>query len=149
MSQFSPEIWSSCVGIRNVVTRILVDWKNLRGVLVNISRTSHRVFKKTLQYYSKCYCVARATKAFTLKGVQTTQHSSCWMMDSLYAFKCKRFRSTLHTGSFGTPLQISFWNTLHYQLKLCRDAVIPGRTRCNLLHYESSKRCTCLLNKSI
>jgi hypothetical protein len=29
-----------------------------------------------------------------------------WMV--LCAFKCKRFRNTRHTVTFGTPLQISF-----------------------------------------
>jgi hypothetical protein len=33
-------------------------------------------FKKALQYYSKCYCVASVTKTFTLKGVQTICHST-------------------------------------------------------------------------
>jgi hypothetical protein len=35
------------------------------------------------------------------------------MMNSLYAFKCKRFRNTCHTVQFGMQLQSSFLNTLY------------------------------------
>jgi hypothetical protein len=33
--------------------------------------------------------------------------------DSLYAFKCKRFRNTRHTAIFGIPLDSSLWNALY------------------------------------
>jgi hypothetical protein len=53
------------------------------------------VSKIALQCYSKCYCVARITKTFILKAVQTIRRSaSHWRMDNLYVFKCKRFRNT-------------------------------------------------------
>jgi hypothetical protein len=35
------------------------------------------------------------------------------MMDSLYAFKCKPFRNTRHTVTFGIALPSSFLNTLY------------------------------------
>jgi hypothetical protein len=59
------------------------------------------VLKRSLQWHSyyKRHCVASVTKTFTLKGVQT--RSISWTMDSLYAFKCKHFRNTLHTVTFG------------------------------------------------
>jgi hypothetical protein len=51
----------------------------------------YRMFqKKSSQWYSKCYCVATVSR--------------CWTMDSLYAFKCKRFRNTRHTVIFGISL---------------------------------------------
>jgi hypothetical protein len=43
----------------------------------------------------------------------------------------------------------SIWNTLHYQWKSHRKVSIPGKTRCVLLHYDSSKHCICPLNKFI
>jgi hypothetical protein len=49
------------------------------------------VSKIALQWYSKCYCVARVTNTFTLKCVQTIHHSRCWTMHSLYACMRKRF----------------------------------------------------------
>jgi hypothetical protein len=64
-------------------------------------------------------------------------------LDSLYAFKCKRFRNTRHT------IVKLFSHILHYQWKLYWTVAIPGRTRCVLLHYDSSKHRTCPLNKCI
>jgi hypothetical protein len=40
----------------------------------------------------------------TLKGVQSVHRSTPWTMDSLYAFKCKRFCNIRHTVTFGIPL---------------------------------------------
>jgi hypothetical protein len=60
---------------------------------------------------------------------------SCWTMDSLYAFKCKRFG---HIVIFGIPLWSSFWSTLHYHWTV----TIPGKTWSVSLHYGSSKHCT-------
>jgi hypothetical protein len=58
------------------------------------------VLKRSLQWYSKYYCVASVTKTFTLKGLQILRRWRCWTMDSLYAFKCKRFRNTHQTITF-------------------------------------------------
>jgi hypothetical protein len=38
---------------------------------------------------------------------------------------------------------------MHYQWKSHWTVTIPGKTRCVLLHDDSSKHCTCPLNKSI
>jgi hypothetical protein len=54
----------------------------------------------------------------------------CCIMDSLYVFKCKRFRNTRPTVTFGLPLWRAFWNTLHYQWKPHWTVTIPGKTRC-------------------
>jgi hypothetical protein len=59
-----------------------------------------------------------------------------WTMDSLYAFKCERFRNT----TFGIPLYNSFWNTLHYQWKSHWTVTILGKTLCALLHCDSQNR---------
>jgi hypothetical protein len=37
--------------------------------------------------------------------------SGCWTMDSLYAFKCKRFSNIRHIVTFAIPLQNTFLNT--------------------------------------
>jgi hypothetical protein len=67
----------------------------------------------------------------------------CWTMDSLYACKCIciLFQSS----------KALFWNTVvpHYQWKSHWTLTIPDKTQCNLLHYDSSKHCTCPLNKFI
>jgi hypothetical protein len=80
------------------------------------------VSKRALELYSKCYCVASVTKMFALKGLQTVHRSR-------------------------------YWNTItelfskHPALSV--DVTIPDETRCILLHYDSSKHCTCPLNKCI
>jgi hypothetical protein len=96
-----------------------------------------------------------------MKGMGICLHTGCFKkcftmvvfnvltMDSLYAFKCKHFRNTSHTVTFGIPLWSSFWNTLRYQCKSHWAVAIPGKTRCVLLRYDSSKHCTCPLNKFI
>jgi hypothetical protein len=43
-------------------------------------------------------------ETYTHKGVQTIHCSRCSAMDSLYAFKYKRFRNTRHTATFGIQL---------------------------------------------
>jgi hypothetical protein len=60
--------------------------------------------KRGLRGYSKCYCVANVTKAFTLRGVQIIHRSTCSAMDILYTFKCTRFRNTRLAATFGIPL---------------------------------------------
>jgi hypothetical protein len=62
------------------------------------------VSKRALQRCSKCYCVTSVTKTFTLKGVQIIHRLKCSAMDSLYAFKCKRFCNTRLTVTFGISL---------------------------------------------
>jgi hypothetical protein len=36
------------------------------------------VSKRDLQLYSNCYCVASVMKTFTLKDIQTINHSAPW-----------------------------------------------------------------------
>jgi hypothetical protein len=50
---------------------------------------------------------------------------------------------------FQKQLYSSFLNVLHYQWKPHWTITIPRKTRCVLLQYDSSKHCTCPLNKSI
>jgi hypothetical protein len=104
------------------------------------------VLKNNCTMVFQCYCVASVTKTL---GVQTIHLSTPWTIDSLYAFKRKGFHNIRHTVTFGIPLQSCFWNTLHYQWKSHWTVTIPGKTRCVLLHYDSSKHCTCPLNKFI
>jgi hypothetical protein len=66
-------------------------------------------------------------KEFKINLYKTT--SRCWTTASLYALKCKRFRNTRHTLTFGIPLQRSFWNTLHYQWKPHWTVTILGKTQ--------------------
>jgi hypothetical protein len=47
------------------------------------------------------------------KPYKLIHQSTPWMMDSVYAFKCKPFRITPHT-TFGIQWWSSFWNILHY-----------------------------------
>jgi hypothetical protein len=61
-------------------------------------------------------------------NVILTCYPKFWTMDSLYAFKCKRFRNTRHKVTFEIPLQSSFLNTLHYQWKSHWTVIIPGET---------------------
>jgi hypothetical protein len=42
-----------------------------------------------------------------------------------------------------------FWNTLHYEWKWHWSVTTAGKTRYPLLYYDSSKHCTCPLNKCI
>jgi hypothetical protein len=63
--------------------------------------TMFKVFQKEL--YNAIPNVT-VTKSFTLKGVQTIHRSTPWPMDSLYAFKRKRFRNSRHTVTFKMPL---------------------------------------------
>jgi hypothetical protein len=56
-------------------------------------------FKNTIQRYSKC----SKFQKFPLKAVQPIHHSKPSKMNSLYAFKCKSFRSTCHTVTFEIP----------------------------------------------
>jgi hypothetical protein len=44
------------------------------------------VSKRTTQWYSECYCVASATKAFTLKGVQTIHCSTYYACVYIYIY---------------------------------------------------------------
>jgi hypothetical protein len=55
-----------------------------------------------------CYSVESVTKTFTLKGVRTMNRWSCWKVDSLCCSKCKCFRNTHDTITFGIPLQSCF-----------------------------------------
>jgi hypothetical protein len=73
----------------------------------------------------------------------------CLTIHRLYSFKCKRFRNTRYRVTFGTPLYSSISNTLHYQWKSHWTVTIPGKNWCVLLHYDSSKHCTCPLNNFI
>jgi hypothetical protein len=50
------------------------------------------------------HCSKSGTKMFTLKGLQTIHRSMRSTIDSSYAFKCKHFRNTHHTVTFGIPL---------------------------------------------
>jgi hypothetical protein len=97
-------------------------------------------------------CSCRMFQKELYNGIPNVQlYNLCIVQDfdGLYAFKCKRFRNTRQTVTIGIALQSSFWNTLYYQWKSHWTVIIPGKTRCVLLHYDSSKHCTCPLNKFI
>jgi hypothetical protein len=126
------------------------------------------VSKEVLQWYSKCHYATSVTKTFTLKGVQTFHRSTSSTMDSLHAFKRKRFRNTRDTVTFGifkgmrlpssqqircyqdNPIPLAyahnmmqipyFWNTLH-----SRD-IQPGvRVLQGVCKIECIFMCTCIL----
>jgi hypothetical protein len=67
---------------------------------MSLSLVMQGVSKRALQRYSKCHYVASVMKTFTFKGVQTIHRST----PCLYAFKCKRFRNTRHTVTYGIQL---------------------------------------------
>jgi hypothetical protein len=104
------------------------SWKLYTRHFSTILTYIQGVSKTALQWYSKCYCVADVTKTFTLKRVErwivytplATQHLE---------YNCKAL--------FETPCITS------------GTATISGKTRCVLLHCDSSKHCTCPLNKFI
>jgi hypothetical protein len=62
------------------------------------------VSQRALKWYSECYCLESDAKTFAFKGVQTIHRLTSSMMDSLYAFECKRVRSASHTVTFSIPL---------------------------------------------
>jgi hypothetical protein len=64
----------------------------------------------------------------------TVQNSACVLWINVYKL---------------SKLQSSFWNSLHCQWKSRWTVTIPGRTRCVLLHYDSSKHCACPLSKFV
>jgi hypothetical protein len=103
----------------------------------------YRVFQKELYNGIPNGSVASITKTFVLKCLQNIHRSTPGTMDSLYTFKCKMFRNNSHTVIFGIPLYSSFWNALHYQWKSHWTVAIPVKTRCVLLHCDSSKHGTC------
>jgi hypothetical protein len=61
-------------------------------------QTIYRVFQKEL---------CSGMKTFILKGLQTVHCSRCWIMASLYAFKCTHFPNTHHTETFGIEVTIN------------------------------------------
>jgi hypothetical protein len=66
------------------------------------------VTESALQWYSKCRCLASATKTFTyLKGVQTIHRSGCWAL---------------------------FLNTLHFNLRRIVFSPDDGQSRRNESH---------------
>jgi hypothetical protein len=68
---------------------ILILSTNLRFLPIHATCCTHSILlhlvgliiqdvsKRSLQWYSKCYCVASVSKTFTLKGVQTVYQSRC------------------------------------------------------------------------
>jgi hypothetical protein len=93
--------WTSkaCPSCLTLLTNIgAVLWSTMRFYVhrppPNVGCSKKKKRRRTLRRYFKCYCVASVTKTFTL-------HRS---MDNLYACKCKHFRNTHHTATFGIPL---------------------------------------------
>jgi hypothetical protein len=62
-------------------------------------------------------------------------------------------RNTVHVLGINlyklSNLWTTFWNNLHYQWKSHWTVTIPGKIRCALLHYDSSKHCTSPPNKFV
>jgi hypothetical protein len=61
------------------------------------SMAMQRFSERSLQWYSKCYCVASVTIIIILKGAKTIHCSTAWTMDTLYTRNYKYFRSNRHT----------------------------------------------------
>jgi hypothetical protein len=80
-------------------------WKRNKAFPSRESNRVHGLIEALLQH------LAAGTDRWPFRQNNRTSWRR-WTMDSLYAFKCKRFRNTRHTVTFGIPLQSSFWNTL-------------------------------------
>jgi hypothetical protein len=70
--------------------------------------------------------VASVTKTFTLKGVQTIRVQGVEGVERWIVF-------------MSLSVNMYIVNSLHYQCKSHGTVTIPGKTRCVLLHCDSSK----------
>jgi hypothetical protein len=69
----------------------------------------------------------------------------CRTVDGLYVFMCKCFRNTRHSIIWNIILTLF----LKHPVLPVEVTLNPSKTLCILLHYDSSKHCTCPLSKFI
>jgi hypothetical protein len=98
-------------------------WRTLLNVVMNL-----RVSRNAGKLSSGFTTIERALQWY----------SKCYCVAKTFTLKIVQ---TIHRSRF--------WEPLHYQWKSHWTVTIPGKTRCVLLHRDSSKHCTCPMNKFI
>jgi hypothetical protein len=91
--------WPSCKGL----TRVALGYcMGLWDILFNScsSMKLQDVSKRVLQWYSKCSCEVSVMKTFTLKAYKL---SIIQQLERWTVCKCKCFRNTRRTTTFGIP----------------------------------------------
>jgi hypothetical protein len=139
LHQTPPFSLSAWIFTKNIVC---IEIKILKDKTNSIQYTRPKYENKLLEishYMSQHLNIQRM-------GYKLCNCSRCWTVDSLYTFKCKRFRNSGHAATFGIPFWSFFWKIFHYQYKSRWTVTIPGKTHRIFLHYNSSKHCTRLLN---
>jgi hypothetical protein len=75
-----PPYWWMLIICRHLAGLL---WLARDNLVASIWPEQPKMCLKTLQLYSKCYCVASVTKTFALRGVQTIHRSGCRLSANL------------------------------------------------------------------